>query len=149
VVDTLLYVVKTGCQWRQFARRFPCLAIDPSAVSHVARQQNVGADRPGSARAGAPGEGPKRRADDDDPRFAVCEDGVKRGQRGSDAGKKIKGRKRHIAVDTGGNLLAMMVHSAGIEDRVAARAVLMRLFCRLDSIATVFVDGGYSGKLIG
>ena len=42
----------------------------------------------------------------------------------------------------------MVVHSAGIQDRVAARAVLMRLFCRLDSITTVFVDGGYTGKLI-
>ena len=43
----------------------------------------------------------------------------------------------------------MIVHSAGIQDRVAARAVLMRLFCRLDSVSTVFVDGGYTGKLIG
>lgn len=41
------------------------------------------------------------------------------------------------------------MHSAGIKDRVAARAVLMRLFCQFDSIATVFVDGGYTGKLIG
>jgi hypothetical protein len=64
-------------------------------------------------------------------------------------GKKIKGRKRHIAVDTQGNLLAAIVHSAGIQDRVAARAVLMRLFCRFDTITTVFVDGGYTGTLIG
>jgi transposase len=42
----------------------------------------------------------------------------------------------------------MIVHSAGIQDRVAARAVLMRLFCRFDSITTVFADGGYTGKLI-
>ena len=40
------------------------------------------------------------------------------------------------------------MHSAGIQDRVAARAVLMRLFCRFDSISTVFADGGYTGKLI-
>jgi transposase len=45
-------------------------------------------------------------------------------------------------------LLAVIVHSAGIQDRVAARAVLMRLFCRFDSITTVFADGGYTGKLI-
>jgi transposase len=42
----------------------------------------------------------------------------------------------------------VIVHSAGIQDRVAARAVLMRLFCRFDSINTVFADGGYTGKLI-
>ena len=115
----------------------------------MARQRRVGADRQDAARAGALGEGPKRRAQRGYYRFSVCEDGVKRGQRGYDAGKKIKGRKRHIAVDTEGNLLAVIVHAAGIQDRVAARAVLMRLFCRFDTITKVFVDGGYTGKLIG
>ena len=109
----------------------------------------MGADRQDAARTGTPGEGSKGHAYRGDRRFAVRQDGAKRGRRGYDAGKKIKGRKRHIAVDTEGNLLAAVVHSAGIQDRVAARAVLMRLFCRFDSIATVFVDGGYSGKLIG
>ena len=45
-------------------------------------------------------------------------------------------------------MLAVIVHSAGIQDRVAPRAVLMRLFCRFDSITTVLADGGYTGKLI-
>jgi transposase len=80
--------------------------------------------------------------------FAVGQDRVKRGQRGFDAGKKIKGRKQHIAVDTMGLVLAVVVHSAGIQDRVGARAVLVRLFASMDTIQTVFVDGGYSGKLI-
>jgi transposase len=43
----------------------------------------------------------------------------------------------------------VVVHSAGIQDRVGARAVLTRLFCRFDTIAKVFVDGGYTGTLIG
>jgi transposase len=42
----------------------------------------------------------------------------------------------------------VIVHSAGIQDRVAARAVLLRLFCRFDSLTTVFADGGYTGTLI-
>ena len=42
----------------------------------------------------------------------------------------------------------MIVHSAGIQDRVAARAVLMRLFCRFDTITKVYVDGDYTGSLI-
>jgi transposase len=111
----------------------------------------VGARRPGAARAGTHGGWTKRYAHGGDYRFAVGQDSAKRGRRGYDAGKKIKGRKgrkRHIEVDTQGNLLAMIVHSAGIQDRVAARAVLMRLFCRFDSITTVFADGGYTGKLI-
>jgi hypothetical protein len=44
--------------------------------------------------------------------------------------------------------LTVVVHSAGVQDRVGARAVLMRLFCRFDSIVKVFVDGGYTGTLI-
>ena len=71
-----------------------------------------------------------------------------KGGSGYDAGKKIKGRKRHIVVDTPVNLLAVVVHSAGIQDRVGARAVLTRLFCRTDTIPKAFVDGGYTGKLI-
>jgi hypothetical protein len=42
----------------------------------------------------------------------------------------------------------VVVHSAGIQDRVGARAVLMRLFRLFDTITKVFVDGGYTGKLI-
>jgi putative transposase len=67
-----------------------------------------------------------------------------KGQRGDDAGKKTKGRKQHIAVDTMGFILAVVVHSAGIQDRVGARAVLIRLFHRIPSIRKVFADGGYT-----
>jgi transposase len=44
--------------------------------------------------------------------------------------------------------LTAIVHSAGIQDRVAARAVAMRLFCRFNTITTIFVDGGYTGTFI-
>jgi len=44
--------------------------------------------------------------------------------------------------------LTVVVHSAGVQDRVGARAVLTRLFCRFDSIVKIFVDGGYTGTLI-
>jgi transposase len=108
----------------------------------------VGARDQGAARTGAQSRRTKHRANRGNYRFAVGQDGSKRGRRGYDAGKKIKGRKRHIAVDTQGNLLAAVVHSTGIQDRAGARAVLMRLFCRFDTITTVFADGGYTGKLI-
>jgi len=108
----------------------------------------VGARLEGATRAGAHGRWAKRHSQRGDRRFADGPDGPKRGQRGYDTGKKIKGRKRHIAVDTQGNLLTAVVHSAGIQDRVGARAVLTRLFCRIDTITKVFVDGGYTGKLI-
>ena len=71
-----------------------------------------------------------------------------RGARGYGAGKKIKGRKRHIAVDTQGYLLAAVMHSVGIQDRVGARAVLTRLFCGFETIVKIFADGGYTDTLI-
>ena len=40
------------------------------------------------------------------------------------------------------------MHSAGIQDRIGARAVMLLLFRRVDSITTIFADGGYTGKLI-
>jgi transposase len=114
----------------------------------VADAWSLGAGEQGVTGTRPSGAGTKRHAQRGDSRFAIGQDGAKRGRRGYDAGKKVKGRKRHIAVDTQGNLLTVVAHSAGIQDRVGARAVLTRLFCRFDSIAKVFVDGGYTGTLI-
>lgn len=49
------------------------------------------------------------------------------GERGYDAGKKVKGRKRHILVDTLGHLLKLVIHSADIQDRDGAKLVLSTL----------------------
>lgn len=68
--------------------------------------------------------------------------------RGYDAGKKINGRKRHIAVDTGGLLLAVVVTIAGIQDRDAAHRLLTALTGRFSTISLVWADGGYAGRLI-
>ena len=67
---------------------------------------------------------------------------------GYDAGKKIKGRKRHLAVDTQGLLLAVVVHSAGIQDRDGAKLVLALLKERFARLRLLWADGGYSGKLV-
>ena len=64
---------------------------------------------------------------------------------GFDAGKKVKGRKRHILVDTLGFLLSVVVHPAEVQDRDGARQVLRtarRLFPFIDRI---FADAGYQG----
>jgi len=67
---------------------------------------------------------------------------------GYDAGKKIKGRKRHLLTDTEGLLLDVRVHSAGIQDRDGAKLLLRHAKKTLDSIEKIFADGGYTGKLI-
>lgn len=81
-------------------------------------------------------------------RLTLRQERWKRGQRGYDAGKKTKGRKQHIAVDTMGFILTVVVHSAGIQDRIGVRAVLIRLFGQIPGIQKIFADGGYIGKLI-
>jgi transposase len=83
VADALLYVVKTGCQWRQLPADFP-----PWLSVHQ-----------------------QFRAWRDDGTWERVTRTLRE-----------QGRKRHIAVDTQGNLLAVVVHSAGIKDGVGARA---------------------------
>ena len=70
---------------------------------------------------------------------------VARTSRGFDGGKKINGRKRHIAVDTCGLLLVVLVTGAGVQDRHGARLLLWTLACAFARISMVWVDGGYSG----
>jgi transposase len=68
--------------------------------------------------------------------------------RGYDAGKKINGRKRHIAVDTLGLLLVVMVTAASVKDNDAGRDLLERLRAEHRRIALVWADGGYTGWLV-
>jgi transposase len=67
------------------------------------------------------------------------------GPRGYDAGKKIKGRKRHILTDTEGNLVHAVIHTADIQDRDGAPLVLAHIIHRFPWLRYVFADGGYAG----
>src|SRR5258706_10489550 len=71
-----------------------------------------------------------------------------RGERGYDAGKKIKGRKRHILVDTMGLLLVAVVHAASIQDRDGAKLVLEKARGCLPRLKHIWAQGGYAGKLL-
>ena len=71
------------------------------------------------------------------------------GQRGYDAGKSVKGRKRHLLVDTLGLLLAVVVHRADIDERRGAGFLLARLNkgrVNFPRLKVIFADGGYSGE---
>ena len=65
-----------------------------------------------------------------------------------DNGKKINGRKRHIAVDTLGLLLVVMVTTASVSDREAGVDLLRRLRERHRAVTLVWADGGYTGWLV-
>jgi len=64
-------------------------------------------------------------------------------------GKKITGRKRHALVDLSGLLLAVVVTAARVQDRDAAKAVLLNVRGLLPRLRVTFADGGYAGQLIG
>jgi transposase len=68
--------------------------------------------------------------------------------RGYDAGKKVTGRKRHIAVDTLGLLLCVLVTAASVQDRDGARPLLSLLATTCQRVRLVWADGGYAGKLV-
>jgi transposase len=73
----------------------------------------------------------------------TCESG---GERGYDAGKKVKGRTRHILTDTGGLLVTTLVHAASIQDRDAAPAVLATIRSAFPWLRHIFADGAYAGR---
>jgi transposase len=66
---------------------------------------------------------------------------------GYDAGKKIKGKKRHILVDTLGLLLHAVVHPADIQERDGGVLVLSTLFGLYPFLQKLFADGGYQGPV--
>jgi len=70
------------------------------------------------------------------------------GLRGFDAGKLVKGRKRHILVDTMGLLLVVIVTAASVQDRDGARLLFKQLRGGCKKLRKVWVDGGYRGELI-
>jgi putative transposase len=147
-LNALLYLVKTGCQWRFLPKEY---GNWKTTYSVFWRWRRAGVWKRLS-------DGLRERLRlqmnrEAQPSVAIIDSQsvktVQKGrQRGYDAGKKIKGRKRHIAVDTLGLLLVVVVHSAGIQDRVGARAVLAALYRDTTRLVKVFADGGYTGQLI-
>jgi len=70
------------------------------------------------------------------------------GVRGYDAGKKVKGRKRHILVDTLGLVLMVIVHAADIQDRDGAKLLFKKCTGRFPRLQRIWADGGYAGALV-
>ena len=70
------------------------------------------------------------------------------GERGYDAGKKISGRKRHVAVDCMGLILALMITPAAVQDRDAARPLIKMLVSMYGRLQIIWADGGYLGALV-
>lgn len=70
------------------------------------------------------------------------------GVRGYDAAKKLSGRKRHVAVDCLGLILAICVTPAAIQDRAAAKSLIQLLVSLYGRLQLIWADGGYLGTLV-
>jgi putative transposase len=69
------------------------------------------------------------------------------GERGYDAGKRVAGRKRHIVVDTMGLLLAVVVHSASVQDRDGVKLVTDGIKARFPRLELIWADAAYEAAV--
>jgi putative transposase len=148
IVDAILYVVKSGCQWRLLPNDFPKWK---TVYDHFSRWSKGGVwevalDEVNRIR--------RRQCDrSPTPSYGIIDaQSVKTiyasEERGIDGGKKVKGRKRHIVVDILGNLLHVSVHAANHSDTVAAGPVLERAAEKHPTIKAFSGDAGYRGTAV-
>jgi transposase len=149
VVNGLMYILSTGCQWRALPKDLPPKSTVHDYFDRWRYDRTL--DRIHHALYVKCRE---QMARETSPTAAVIDSqSVKSAEKGGrwidphgfDAGKKIKGKKRHILVDTQGLMLQAIVHAANIQDRDGGAMLLATLFGLYPFLLKLYADGGYQG----
>jgi transposase len=150
MLDAIGYVTRYGIKWRALPVDFPPWeAVYAFFERWNARGLPQGlVDRLRGRLRVAWGRADLPTAGSIDSQSVKAADTVGAASRGFDGGKKINGRKRHIAVDTLGLVLTVIVTAASVQDRDGAFRLLALLRERCSTIALVWADGGYAGRLV-
>jgi len=147
LINAILYVVYTGCQWRMLPHDFPPWQTVYYHFRKWQRDQTwflVHQAIHQDARRAA-GKEPEPTGVIIDSQSVRTTELAER--RGFDGHKHIKGRKRHIVVDTLGFLLCVKVHEANLSDGSQALALLQSVFFWFITIRKVWADTAYRGDL--
>ncbi len=148
VMNAVFYLLHTGCQWALLLKDFP-----PSSTVHYYFKRFADDGTLDRVHEALYVQTRQLEGREDSPTFAIIDSqsaktgSDARGDVGYDAGKKVKGRKRHILVDVLGLMLSNKVHSAGSQDREGLSIVCDRLTSRFPFIEVICADGGYQGKI--
>ena len=149
VLNAIFYVLATGCQWQAMPKDLP-----PKSTAHhyfalwdwdgtlerihyvlyVQCREQAGREA-----------SPTVAIIDSQSVKSAEKGGVSIDPPGYDSGKKIKGRKRHLLVDTEGLVLQVIVHAADIQDRDGGQLLLATLFGLFPFLRKLYADGGYQG----
>lgn len=146
LVDACCYVVRTGCSWRELPNDFPPWQ---NVYGTFRRWQRQGRFERMHDRLRAQWRAREGRASE--PSAGALDAQSTRhspqgGASGYDAGKKVKGRKRHVLTDTLGLILAVSVTAASVPDPAGAHPVMASAVNKYPELQTVFVDSAYSGR---
>jgi putative transposase len=146
LVDACCYVLRTGCAWRLLPRDFPPWT---TVYKAFVRWADLGVFETMHDRLRE--QWRQRLGRHHGPTAAVLDSQSNRsspqgGEAGFDAGKKVKGRKRHIVVDTLGVVLAVTVTAASVQDRDGAPAVVAQACDAHPTLQKLWVDSSYAGE---